>query len=778
MKHQITLWALVWMVSMSATAQNVTEQQALTTAQQFMQGKTFEATASSRRAAGTADPAAERGYYVFNVENNGGYVIVSADERTERPVLAYSTCGHFDYDSLPANAKAWMDGYTEGIHRLSYQPAANGPKQEANSTLTEGKKVGPLLTTEWSQETPYNNMCPMDGNERSVTGCVVTATAQIMRYHKFPAKGTGQVSYEWKGQTLTADLSQSTYQWDQMLNKYTEGNYTEAQGNAVALLMRDLGYASSMSYSSAESGTSSASMPYALWKYFGYDKHIRLLQRNYCTADDFNAALREEIDAGRPVLIGGTENGGHAFVCDGYDERGYFHMNYGWDGKQNDFYLIGPDMPFANNMDFYMGIQPNRTGTESRNGITGQSKQDFIWKEDNTLTCALFVISTICEEEIEVALAAKNTATNEVQYFIKTGAGEKSVCTFDGAVVSDKYKSFTFDDQIADGTYQLYPVCRMKGEQNWQTFYFNDKRQTFVDLKVEGGKKTYANNHVTDEMDPGKVEVDGVFYTLDDEKLEATVTFKNNRFASYKGSVTIPSTITIATETRGSDVGSITYKVVKIGKDAFSESSELTSVTIGANVKTIEASFYACFALKTIQFEKGSQLQTIKGYAFQYCTSLESIELPEGTQYISTSAFEQCRGLVRVVLPASIKTIEDDAFPTSSTNLHMYVAWQDPADVNAGIVSKCEETNTWTLHVPKGAKEKYEKSQSWKNFGTIVDDNTTAIQHLPTDAAISDRYYTLDGRELSGRPTVGGIYIVCPADGSRQGPKARKVIVK
>ena len=746
----------------------------MATAQQFLQGKTFETTTSPRRAAKVADTVTERGYYVFNVENNGGYVIVSADERTEQPVLAYSTCGHFDYDALPPNAKAWMDGYTEGIRRLKYQPADNHPKREASTTMAEGKKVGPLLTAEWGQSTPYNDMCPMDGNERSVTGCLVTATAQILRYHKFPEKGSGQESYQWHGQTLTADFSQSTYHWDQMLDKYTPGNYTEAQGNAVALLMRDLGYATHMNYSATESGAPTSQMPYALWRNFGYDKHIRRLIRDHCAADDFNAVLREEIDAGRPVLVDGSDKGGHVYVCDGYDERGYFHINYGWNGDENNFYFIGEGMPFFTSMGIHIGIQPNKTGTESRNGITGMSAADFVWKEDNTLECKLFVISTICEEEIEVGLAAKNTATNEVQYFTKTEEGEKSQCTLYTGIKNDTYDSFTFDDQIADGTYQLYPVCRMKGEQNWQTFHFNDKRQNFVDLKVEGGNKTYANNHIIDELDPGKVEVDGIYYILNEEKHEASVTFKNNRYGSYKGNVTIPATIT----TKDSDGNANTYKVVEIGENAFYESMELTSVTIGANVRVIKPSFYACISLKNVLFEKGSQLNTIQGYAFQSCLALESIELPEGTQYIKSDAFEQCRSLVQVVLPASVLDIGDDAFSTSSQNLHMYVAWKDPADVNASIISKGEDIKTWTLHVPKGTKEKYEKARGWQDFGTIVDDNTTAIQHLTTGTTTCNRYYTLDGREMSGTPTERGIYIVCPDDGGQQGLNARKVIVK
>ena len=151
---------------------------------------------------------------------------------------------------------------------------------------------------------------------------------------------------------------------------YTTGNYNETQANAVALLMRDLGYASHMSYSTVESGTADINMIGALWTNFGYDKYIRILERDYCTAEDFNAILRSELDAQRPVLMSGANDGGHTYVCDGYDERGYFHINYGWAGYQDNYYLIGTDMPYSMSLNIFLGIQPNKTGTESKNGIT------------------------------------------------------------------------------------------------------------------------------------------------------------------------------------------------------------------------------------------------------------------------------------------------------------------------------------------------------------------------------------------------------------------------
>ena len=615
----------------------------------------------------------------------------------------------------------------------------------------EVKKVAPLCTTQWAQEAPYNNMCPAMDGKRCVTGCVITAAAQIMRKHKYPAKGSGKTSYEWNGQTLSADFSQSSYQWDQMLDHYTEGSYSEEQGNAVALLMRDLGYAINMDYTTIESGTSDTNMTFVLWFNFGYDLNIRQLKRDYCTLEEFCEVIRKELDEGRPVLMGGSDNGGHSFVCDGYDEQGRFHINYGWGGNQDDYYHIGPDMPYSSGLVIFYGIQPDKGGTQ---GITGMSNKDFAWKEGDVITCALHVVSTIVAVDIEVALAAKNTTTNEVQYFAMTGDGEQSQCLKDRGVTDDQYKSFTFDKSLADGTYQLYPVCRVKGEKSWQTFYFYDKRQRYVDLTVSGGVKTYANKNINDELDEGKVEKDGIYYILDEEKQEATVTFKNNRYNSYKGEVTIPSTITISDKT---------YAVTTIGKDAFNESTGLTSVTIGANVKTIQRSFFYCSNLKTIEFAQGSKLESIEGMTFQSCYALEAIELPEGIKTINQNVFNECHSLVRVVIPRSVNSINDNAFDTNSNNLHMYVAWENPEkEVQNGYLNKnTDQISTWTLHVPKGTKEKYQNADGWKEFGTIIDDNTTGIV-LFSDGRrkidnVDSGWYTLDGRKVD--TPKEGLYI-------------------
>jgi hypothetical protein len=194
----------------------------------------------------------------------------------------------------------------------------------------------PLLDCSWGQGFPYFNFCPTLGGNHCITGCVATAVAQIMYHHKWPLQGKGQISYEWAGQTLSADFSQSHYRWDLMLPTYNEDSSQESQ-DAVALLLKDVGYAYQMIYDLYDSGTSFGGEP--LLQYFDYDQSARFMEREFCSQDDWNAILEDELTNGRPVLLsGGSTGGAHTMVIDGSDGNGYFHFNFGWNGDGNGYF--------------------------------------------------------------------------------------------------------------------------------------------------------------------------------------------------------------------------------------------------------------------------------------------------------------------------------------------------------------------------------------------------------------------------------------------------------
>ncbi|MBO4672944.1 MAG: C10 family peptidase [Bacteroidaceae bacterium] len=210
-------------------------------------------------------------------------------------------------------------------------------------------RVEPLLTDVWDQYAPYNNLCPVDSTgERCVVGCVATAMSQVMHYWEWPMQGKGSYTYvDSLGTklTLTADFASHTYDWGQMLDRYVEGNYTQAQADAVALLSLDCGIAVEMRYGSKTSGANSIRQPMALVNYFGYDCGMQFYFRDFYSLAEITLMLKQELAAGRPVLISGyNANGGHAYVLDGYDERDWFHICMGNPTGVDNNWTYLPDM--------------------------------------------------------------------------------------------------------------------------------------------------------------------------------------------------------------------------------------------------------------------------------------------------------------------------------------------------------------------------------------------------------------------------------------------------
>ena len=272
--------------------------------------------------------------YAFN-NGTDGYVLVSGDDSIT-PVLGYSDSGEFDYDALPANARAWFDMYAEKIK--SVKEGKSAPFKNYPSASS----VEPMIVAKWNQDYPYWNNTPLDEGEQSYTGCPATAMAQIAYYHKWPVKSEGRVDY----QTITKNISISaelntTFDWDNMLPTYDE-NSPEVSCSAVAELMRDLGYAMKMDYTSVGSGSTQDKIAYAIVNNFGYDEGMRILYAHYYDDEDWANLLQVELSAGRPILYCGAtvNNEGHAFVCDGYDMDGLFHINWGWGGMSDGYFVI------------------------------------------------------------------------------------------------------------------------------------------------------------------------------------------------------------------------------------------------------------------------------------------------------------------------------------------------------------------------------------------------------------------------------------------------------
>lgn len=294
-------------------------------------------------------------FYVFNHEDDG-FVIVSGDDAVV-PILGYSNEDTFDPQGIPPVVSGWLDGYKQQIEyarNSEYSPAytLKSDWQQLKLGISKQKSasssVTPLLQTKWGQNPYVNEYCPFDADslQYTVAGCVATAMAQIMKFYNYPQQGYEWYSYNHhKYGTLSANFGRTNYNWSAMPDSIAIFNHD------VALLMYHCGVSVEMSYGVSKSGGSSAYIlssksptqncaEYAFKSYFGYSSAIKGVERRNYSDADWTNLIKSELNAGRPVQYAGYGQGGHTFVCDGYDANNYFHMNWGWRGKFNGNYIL------------------------------------------------------------------------------------------------------------------------------------------------------------------------------------------------------------------------------------------------------------------------------------------------------------------------------------------------------------------------------------------------------------------------------------------------------
>ena len=375
-KNFLLLLSLMLLLSVSAIAGPRSYQQAKAIAQRqaAMLGiemdaeVTASAKAAPRMSVSSAVSPSATCYYVFANGEDKGFTIVSGDDRMPE-VVGYSAQGTYDPDHLPANYVGFMKAYQETVEALLKGDAqVSGGLAEVRQWRAEragSAAVAPLLDgIKWDQREPYNNMCPLyDGTNRSVTGCVATAMAQVMKYYQYPKelKATIKVytakSY---GIQIPEISSGATYDWDNMLPDYSKSDYNSAQADAVAKLMYHCGAAVKMDY-----GPSSRAnvTPTILATYFGYDADLMQdLTRTVFTLQQWMTLIDNELKAKRPILYSGqASDGGHEFVCDGSDGKGLYHINWGWGGYQDGYF----DLTI---------LQPQKGGAGSGSAVDGYNR--------------------------------------------------------------------------------------------------------------------------------------------------------------------------------------------------------------------------------------------------------------------------------------------------------------------------------------------------------------------------------------------------------------------
>ena len=349
--RRFLLLAASVLLSLSMLAGPVTREQAQEIASQFFMKKsgTHRAAANisvqSQAVLGQLSTKGDPLMYAVSLGNEQGFVIVSGDDRM-RPVLAYSDKGDFNESQMPDNMRAWLQEYAREMRWLdahNYQPAQTTHRAGEIKTA-----IAPLMVTTWDQGTPYNDLCPLDGGKRSVTGCVATAMAQVVYYNAIKSGMPETLVCDIPGYTTDSKkisvpaISTTDYpmNWSLMLPKYTGDESTEAK-NAVARLMRACGQSVQMDYTSGESGAATAFVASAMKTYFGFDATTRYVGRDSYTLKAWTDLIYNELKNGRAVCYAGqSAGGGHAFVADGYDGDELFHINWGWSGSCDGYFAL------------------------------------------------------------------------------------------------------------------------------------------------------------------------------------------------------------------------------------------------------------------------------------------------------------------------------------------------------------------------------------------------------------------------------------------------------
>ncbi len=471
-------------------------------------------------------------YYVFNVGNDNGFVIVAGDDAVS-PILGYTDNGNYNSEQLPENAKAMLDSYADQIEAIRQNPSLLA------ATASSHEAIAPLVQTKWNQEAPYNYMCPtvVGEKQRSVTGCVATAMAQIMYYHQWPvgaAKAIPGYSYQysvWKNEVVKGEPS-TTFNWDVMKTTYT-GSETEndVSAKAVAELMVYAGKSVEMNYSyNYGSGAYSYNILPALKNYFDYDSAVRLIERSNYSSDEWEQLIYDEIANKRPVIIGAsaisqTGESGHEFVCDGYDGSGLYHINWGWSGYSDGYFrlaLLNPDGEgiggtegsggYSLTQEAVIGIQPNQGNNDTIPVVLSTYALDT---KSKTGTRA-----SVSEEfSLLINLETYNMTGSASTFDIAVGIFDSNANLVDTAILEeacelDDYtgiggnaERMTFGKGLSDGVYYLKTVSRLTGETEWQLQ--NNANLYYIAATVKGNTVSYENISQNSELTINEVTLAG-----------------------------------------------------------------------------------------------------------------------------------------------------------------------------------------------------------------------------------------------------------------------------
>lgn len=786
-------------------AKRITQWQAQQQAYSFWGKQMPQKAKAKSRTATTASPS--DAYYVFN-NDAGGFVIIAGDDAVT-PVLGYTSTGSFDAENLPDGLKDLLKSYERQI-------AALGDNYVANQTATRAAFTGEKLlkTAEWNQMAPFNKYTP----NNYVTGCVATAGAIVMKHHGYPAKGTGSHSYTLNGKTLSANFEHD-YDWASMPVKYDGTN--DAAFDGVARLMADLGVAVEMQYDKDGSGAYIGNLVTALQKYYGYSKLSHLASINDMEAEAWNAKLRGEIDANRPILYSASDAsaGGHSFIIDGYKDES-FSVNWGWGGYCNGFYRIGalnPESAGKPTGDKYIMGQTAVIGLQPSDGTEKISTMGFL-KVSGQLQALNMNVTDVKKGQrgaifsVPLGNTGDHSFTGEIVAALMNAKGEMREI-----VISKPFKltdfapgyyysslSFSIESKVdAEPGDYLAIMAKEDGSEEYIELYdptFERMRlpatgyepRTYeIRTKVGEGatiKQAGTFYNPSTNFYNGKPVI-GAYYcyylTLDagianccvelNGKLVNDIRLGTERPNSFRG---LEPVYTLEVKTyRDYQEKELVINLEKAGtlKQALANENPdyfvYRNIKVNGEIDKRDFDELASHYFKSIDLSGAKvvaygyfKADMIPNSAFENNAYLEHFKMPAGVKELGYNAFMYTK-LKEIDLPETIEEFGQNTFYACFELKDVYMRHKEaPYWISWCVFANKSEQLTRTLHLYPGSKAKYEAHQYTKNwivyFDNVVEDlEPTGIHSVTLDKETGNKaIYDLNGRRIQNVPSRG-IYI-------------------
>lgn len=734
---KVTLLLIGFFCSLTMFAEEITQEQAMEKACQVLKGKQLKMQPMLHRTAST-----DNAYYVFNAEQDGGFVVIAGNDLMPE-VLGYADHGHFDLAGAPDNVKWLFDYYAKVARSLKNMPARQVVSRRASSSRAE---LIPLMNTQWDQAGIYQNQCPEIAGQKTLTGCVATAMAQVINFFQWPLnnvrEAVGYTSDKDNKKIELPSLPARQFNWFNMTN------------DDIAWLMRYCGQAVTMNYGVGESTAFSTAIPGALISVFNFSKGVDEVSREEFTDEEWEEVIYQEIALGRPVIYNGSKGEtGHSFVLHGYKD-GQFYVNWGWGGRMDGYFALTNlkpgDNDFSEKQTAVVGIQP-----ASNNDISYEEKSEIgfyevhldkqgqlasLLPEDIRYRISrLKVTGEVGGKDIDVirSMSCYGNDWSFERRLHKLDLSEARIVGgdkyMDGGypMVDDVLEAFIFFNCIALNNIVLPKT--LKAIRN-SAFSSTQLTEIFLPKSVK-------------EIDGGAFEIK-TLNTIEVEEGNPVYYSQNN--AIYEKST--------GKLIRGCKASGIPEGVVEIGEGAFSDAG-LESIVLPRSVKKIG---YYAFAYNTEvkDLYLPASVAEIGDHAFFGC-KLFSISVDKdntvfdsrgnSNAIIETKTNKLVQASLATTIPESVTAIGTDAFARvdiSALDIPQTVTKMDQcgiSEINALTIKVHYPTppvlgencfgwipNNLRLVVPNGTKQLYAKAEQWNMFtqeGRIILEETEYINN-------------------------------------------------